>query len=368
MGLIQDQETHVRRSSSMSFALRWKHENLAKIILIITSSLAMTFMFLLLLYGTAIKQITLVVNGQESVVQTRQWELDRLLDERSISVNEHDRIAAPIGPKLKNGDRIVINHTKPVQLTADGTTETKYTTGKTVAEALKDLNVSLGELDKTVPSLESALDETTPLQVIRVKKETEQLTETIPFEVVKRNDAQLLKGKEQVVQDGQEGVLLKTKEKIFEDGKLVSESVIEEKTETERVDKIVAVGTKNPVIALSTTSPNMDEVTKNGVKFGYKQIVKNMTLTAYTAGTGGKTYTGTGVTEGRTIAVDPKVVPLGWWVYIEGIGFRRAEDIGSAVKGNIIDIYFDSRDYASRFGLKRGYTVYIIGPKKPTVD
>jgi 3D (Asp-Asp-Asp) domain-containing protein len=71
------------------------------------------------------------------------------------------------------------------------------------------------------------------------------------------------------------------------------------------------------------------------------------------------------VTEGRTIAVDPKVIPIGWWVYIEGIGLRRAEDIGSGVKGNKIDVYFDNLDYAKRFGLKRGYKVYIIGKDKP---
>jgi 3D (Asp-Asp-Asp) domain-containing protein len=115
---------------------------------------------------------------------------------------------------------------------------------------------------------------------------------------------------------------------------------------------------------------------KNGVDFQAKRVLSNVTLTAYDAGfasTGkvkgqkgyGVTRTGTTVTEGRTIAVDPDVVPLGWWVYIEGIGFRRAEDTGSAINGNKIDVYFDSHQTADAFGLKRGYTVYIIGPTKP---
>jgi 3D (Asp-Asp-Asp) domain-containing protein len=104
-----------------------------------------------------------------------------------------------------------------------------------------------------------------------------------------------------------------------------------------------------------------------------------VTLTAYSddvASTGkskdnpqsGITFTGTRVSEGRTIAVDPKVIPLGWWVYIDGLGFRRAEDTGSAVKGQMIDVYYESSDYANRFGVKRGYTVYVIGPKKPSED
>jgi len=61
--------------------------------------------------------------------------------------------------------------------------------------------------------------------------------------------------------------------------------------------------------------------------------------TAYTAGpesTGkypghpayGITKSGQPVVEGRTIAVDPTVIPLGTWVYIEHIGLRRAEDTG----------------------------------------
>jgi len=179
------------------------------------------------------------------------------------------------------------------------------------------------------------------------------------------------------VREGQEGIVLKTKEKVYEDGVLVSEEIVGESVQAESINKVVAVGTKNPVIVLSSSSPNVDQVTKSGVKFDYKQVVNNITLTAYTAASAGKssshpqfglTSTGTKVTEGRTIAVDPKVVPLGWWVYIDGLGFRRAEDIGSGVKGNKIDVYYDNPDYASRFGMKRGITVYIIGPTKPAAD
>lgn len=55
----------------------------------------------------------------------------------------------------------------------------------------------------------------------------------------------------------------------------------------------------------------------------------------------GITYTGTMATEGRTIAVDPNVIPLGTRVYIDGYGERIAEDTGGAIKGNKIDIYVD---------------------------
>ncbi|WP_438448937.1 ubiquitin-like domain-containing protein [Gorillibacterium sp. sgz5001074] len=364
----------------MAFALRWKHENGRLIGIAALIFTALAFMFFMLLYGTATKRVSVVVDGQETVMVTKSSVLQHLLDDKAIQVGEHDRISLPLDTKLKNGDAIVINHTSPIQLTADGKTVTLYTTGKTVAEALEDLNIQVGELDKVSPGPESTLASGADLKIVRVKKEVSEETVAIAYDTVTQNDGNLLKGKSQTVQEGVEGSKVVQTEKVYEDGVLVSENKVGETVKAESVSKVVAVGTKVPVVTvLSNSSPNVDEITKSGVKFGYKKVLNNVTLTAYSAGaasTGkddshpqfGLTYTGTTVTEGRTIAVDKNVIPLGWWVYIEGLGFRRAEDIGSGVKGNTIDVYFDSMSYATKFGTKRGYTVYVIGPKKPTVD
>lgn len=63
----------------------------------------------------------------------------------------------------------------------------------------------------------------------------------------------------------------------------------------------------------------------------------------------GITATGTIAQEGVTIAVDPDVIPLGSWVEINGHQYH-AEDIGGAINGAHIDIYFDSHDAAWDFG------------------
>lgn len=71
------------------------------------------------------------------------------------------------------------------------------------------------------------------------------------------------------------------------------------------------------------------------------------------------TATGTTPTEGRTIAVDPSVIPYGTEVVINGNTYI-AEDTGGAIKGNRIDICFASHDEALQFG-KQTAEVFIIG-------
>lgn len=69
--------------------------------------------------------------------------------------------------------------------------------------------------------------------------------------------------------------------------------------------------------------------------------------------TGYPTASGTKMVQGRTIAVDPRDIPLGSKVSIEDMGEYVAEDTGSAIKGNRVDIYFDSHKEALEFGRQR---------------
>ena len=65
----------------------------------------------------------------------------------------------------------------------------------------------------------------------------------------------------------------------------------------------------------------------------------------------GITATGTVATEGRTIAVDPSVIPYGTEVVINGHTYI-AEDCGGAICGNRIDIFFDSHQAALNWGVQ----------------
>lgn len=73
----------------------------------------------------------------------------------------------------------------------------------------------------------------------------------------------------------------------------------------------------------------------------------------------GLTRTGTVPRANYTISVDPKLIPLGSLVMING-QIYRAEDTGSAIKGNIIDMYFDTHQQAKNFGVQY-FDVYVLG-------
>jgi 3D (Asp-Asp-Asp) domain-containing protein len=87
------------------------------------------------------------------------------------------------------------------------------------------------------------------------------------------------------------------------------------------------------------------------------QKVLQMRATAYTH-TGHRTCTGT-YPEVGTIAVDPRVIPLGTKLYVDGYGFGTAQDTGGAIKGNIIDLFMETNQECIKWG-NRKVTVYII--------
>lgn len=367
-------QTHGRRSSDMSCGISLERKQPEPVRWSLVVVILFAFMMMLLFYGTSLKKIELVVDGETTVIKTRAETAGDLLAEQGIEVGPHDRLAAPEG-ELATGDRIEVVHTQPILLEEGGERTLVHTAGTTVGEALEDLGIVLGHWDRTVPALHERLEAGSMLKVVRVTREYEEMERDIPFATVTREDKTLTKGKQKVLQEGRPGVLVELVENVFEDGRLVTSRVIDSSLKSPGKDQVVAIGTRSPVMILSADSPAVDTITKGGITFDVKQVLTDVTLTIYDAGpqsTGkdvghplyGITFTGTTVEEGRTIAVDPKVIPLGWWVYIEGIGFRKAEDTGSAIKGRKIDVYYDDADEAP-FGRKRGVTVYIIGPDKP---
>lgn len=99
-------------------------------------------------------------------------------------------------------------------------------------------------------------------------------------------------------------------------------------------------------------------VTKHASKQQINGIKMEVGATAYYGDT--ITSTGTKPIVGRTIAVDPKIIPYGSKVYIPQLNkVFIAEDCGSAIKGNRIDIFMNSYDECMNWGYKT-ITIYIL--------
>jgi uncharacterized protein YabE (DUF348 family)/3D (Asp-Asp-Asp) domain-containing protein len=387
MGGIPIQETHEESLSGMSYAWRWARAHKKALLSVTAGVIAGLCLFTGLVYGTQMKRVTVVADGSTQQFVTMKATVKQMLEEHGVKLGAHDIVSTPLHAEVQSGMELSIARAFPVQVMTDGEIIEVYTVAADVKDVLQAAGITLGPLDKIEPSLGETLTSESKIKIVRVERILEETEHKLPFETVKQEDKNLLKGKEKVVQEGQEGVLVKRVEKVYEDGVLVSEQVVGREVEEESLAKIVAVGTKakpkpkpKPISnAVAVLSSETQEITLDGITIGVKGVLKNVTLTAYSAGfasTGkrkgdrgyGITASGTTVSEGRTIAVDTNVIPMGWWVYIDGVGFRRAEDKGSAVKGKKIDVYFDSESYAQKFGTKKGYTVYVIGPKKPVAN
>lgn len=106
---------------------------------------------------------------------------------------------------------------------------------------------------------------------------------------------------------------------------------------------------------MDSVEQDTDDGAENETAKENKPCIEEYVVTAYCpcvkccGKSDGITATGTKATEGRTIAVDPNKIPYGTKVVIDGQTYI-AEDCGGAIKGNRIDLYFDSHQEALNFG------------------
>lgn len=146
-------------------------------------------------------------------------------------------------------------------------------------------------------------------------------------------------------QDGREGVVKRTFRITYKDGQPVDKELLKEER-------------RAPEATLFLMSRSGFQTSRGG--FGRGKVL-SMLATGYHAmvtGTG-RTRMGYRADYGH-VAVDPRVIPLGSLLYVEGYGMAIASDTGSAIKGNRIDLCFPDYGTAARYGHKR-LKVHVLG-------
>lgn len=266
-----------------------------------------------------------------------------------------------------NGHEVRLSEGQVVTIHCDGAVVSARTRIETVSALLSRLHIEPGPLDMILVDLSG---ENAVITVSPDITYYDQETETAEPRTVRLSSIYLPKGEEKVLQDGAAGTRTAVYEVVYSGGELVSRQMVEELSCT-AVDQQIAVGTAvtsvsaGDRIASVTTSGDGGVLTFRSGSTMRFSAVKSMTATAYTAGHGGAdhyTATGTSVRVG-TVAVDKNVIPLGSRLYIltsDGrivYGSAVAEDTG--VRGNIVDLYYDTYQQCINFG-RRACTVYVL--------
>lgn len=113
-------------------------------------------------------------------------------------------------------------------------------------------------------------------------------------------------------------------------------------------------------VAYSSSLLATDAIKNNSTALGNYKLTFYCPCELCNGVAGAKTASGTTPTEGRTIAVDSSIIPLGSRVYIEGYGVFIAEDTGGAIKDNKIDVFVSSHDRAYELGVQYA-NIYLLG-------
>ncbi len=255
------------------------------------------------------------------------------------------------------------------------------------------------------------------ITLVTKRTETAVSYENIGFETVIEENPEVYVGEDSVKAEGTEGKREIVKQKIYESDVLLEDNVVSDTIIAEPVNKVISKGTKSkpipkpePVVetvkanntnnssnaenqssdnsdisalisaaknlknhsrlltALAETRSSFKNVSANYVPESYKAVY-NMTATAYTNGpseTGkspGDPYygiTASGVpTKLGIVAVDRNVIPLGSVLYVKGYGYAVAADTGGSIKGNKIDLFFNTYNECIQYG-RRSTVVYLV--------
>ncbi|MBV9848966.1 MAG: G5 domain-containing protein [Armatimonadetes bacterium] len=225
----------------------------------------------------------------------------------------------------------------------------------TVAGALKEAGITLGNDDRVAPSLTTTVTAATAISITRVRFGTETETTPIPFRTVFKMSKDVPPGHIKPGHQGVPGIL----------------------TKTFRVGYVNEKRTERWLVSQKVTRPPVDQETLGGIRTRMARALPSrsgtynrlrgytMTATGYSPYEGSSTgRCATGMRAGYgVVAVDPRVIRLGSRLYVEGYGYAVAGDTGGAIKGRRIDLGHTTYHEASAVGRRR-VKVWVLAPSR----
>lgn len=277
-------------------------------------------------------RIAVNVDGEDFVVQTHLQKVRGILKEKGIKLDQRDRVYPSLDTHVLSGQTIRIDRAKKVTIAYNGIKETIWIYSDRVEDALREAGVS--DYSRLIASSRNVKNG----MFIRVTTERKLVEERLVYfdyrgrMVSNPSSTRNLGIKKQVI------------EKTFSGEVLLASAVVSE--------KIV----QKPSVPAPARTATVARADRNNAS-SYKITV---VATAYAPGAGAGYITATGARAGfGIIAVDPKVIPLGTKIYVPGYGYGIAADTGGAIKGNRIDVCFNTRQEAINWG-RRTVTITVF--------
>ncbi|PRR83294.1 G5 and 3D domain-containing protein [Clostridium vincentii] len=302
------------------------------------------------------KTVNVSIDGNQETFVTYKQNVKDVLQEQGYSINEKDKVQPSLEAKISKDQTIAVKKAVLVNIVIAGTGREILTAEDTIgdmlvqeAEILEAEGVQYKAEDIVTPSRETVISEDMNIQLVNVLEEEVTDLEAIPYETEQSVDYGQLDTYREVTKLGVSGEKEVTYKVLKHDDQIVAKVKVGEKPITAPENESVIVGG-------STLKVN-----RSGESYQSKKTMY-MESTAYSGG--GITATGRRVAYNpgglSVIAVDPRVIPLGSLVEVAGYGRAIAADTGGAIKGNIIDVYFDSSSVCSSWGRKYDVEVNVI--------
>lgn len=256
---------------------------------------------------------------------------------------ENDLMETSSELPVKNGMDIGIRHAEETDAKIGGKNQKLWLVPGTVEENLILNEVSFDEDDEIKPALNKKVTDDTSIVVNEIHYDVEEKKETVESVSKVILDPSLASGVQET-SEGNDGEGIFTYTTKYVNGKDKGTERKLKEWITEPHDNELRLGTSG---------------TGNSGEYIVARTFTANT-TAYTARSGARGALGMGVHFG-TCAVDPGFVSLRSELWVEGYGYAFANDTGGAVKGNVVDLYMNSRAACVSWG-RRNKTAYVIIP------